>query len=969
MKPFSRLLPAVAAVWAMLTLSSAALSPSADSVADRFARDVATLAADDMEGRGLGTKGLDRAADWIESRLRALKLEPAFAGSYRQPFDVKIGVALEPGNALSGVAEGDWSPLGFSSAGAFSGEIAFVGYGIEAAPLDYRELSGVDLKGKVALMLRYEPQEKDDASKFDGRRPSRWSAPRYKVLQARERGAVAVVFVDGPLQDEGKDKLPALRNDGPESPAGIPVLQVRLSVARKWLSGDGISLDAFQKSVDSDLKPRSTGATGVRLDGRVALRASYAKAANLAGVIPGRGALAKEVVVIGAHYDHLGYGGAGSMKPNTRAIHHGADDNASGTAAVLLAARKLTADLASQTNRRTVVFALFSGEEVGLAGSSWLVAHPPFPFENVKAMVNLDMVGALQNDELIVLGTESAKEWAAAIAPLGEEAGLKILGRGDGYGPSDQTSFYAKQVPVLHFFTGTHIRYHTPEDTADAINAAGGAKVIDFTARVGEALALGRVTPLYARSAAAPPMEGDRRGYGSYLGTVPDFKAMEATEGGVLLSDVRTGGPADLAGIRGGDRILAMAGTKIANLYDMTYALEDHKPGETIDVVVERGGEKKTLRATLGERRAAPDQAGAPQAASSPSPRASAGTTPASAAWSPRAGKPFEKSFDGERHLADVRQLTFGGENAEAYFSPDGRKVIYQATPRGASCDQEYVLDLSTGDSQRVSDGKGRTTCGYFRYPQGDRIVYSSTRGGGDACPPVPDRSKGYVWPIYDTYDIWTALPDGSSPRLLMKSPGYDAEATWNPMGGRIVFTSDRDGDLDLYEMDEEGKNVRRLTTTPGYDGGAFYSPDGSEIVWRASRPEGAELAEYRALLKQGLIRPTKLDIYAMKADGTKVRRLTDNGAANFCPLFTADGKKVMWSSNVGDPKGREFDLWMVDNQGGTPEKVTTAPGFDGFPHFSPDGKWIVWASNRADPASHETNLFIARWLESMQGQ
>ncbi len=961
-----------AAALAVPILTGAAPAPSSDATAAKFSRDVSILASDEMEGRGLGTRGLEKAADWIEGQLRASKLRPAFGGSYRQPFDVKTGVALEPGNSLSGVAGSDWSPLGFSSPGAFSGEIAFVGYGIEAAPLGYRELSGVDLKGKVALMLRYEPQEKDESSKFDGRRPSRWSAPRYKVLQARERGAVAVIFVDGPIQDEGKDKLPVLKNDGPESPAGIPVLQVRLSVAQTWLSRAGVSLAEFQKAVDSDAKPRPAGATGVRVEGRVALRASYAKASNLAGVLPGKGALAKEVVVIGAHYDHLGYGGAGSMKPNTTAIHHGADDNASGTAAVLLAADRLSAALAGQENRRTVVFALFSGEEVGLAGSSWFVSHPPFPFETVRAMVNLDMVGSLHDDELIVFGTESATEWTAVISPLGEKSGLKVLGRGDGYGPSDQSSFYAKQVPVLHLFTGAHERYHTPEDTADSVNAAGAAKVIDFTARVGEALALGRVTPTYARSAAAPPMEGDRRGYGSYLGTVPDFRAMEGTEGGVLLGDVRAGGPADLAGIRGGDRILAMAGTRIANLYDMTYALEDHKPGETIDVVVERGGEQKTLKATLGERRgsAMPPPTVSPPSSSGGEghgePRAaSAAAKKEASPWSPGAGRPFDKTFPGETHFKDIRQLTFGGENAEAYFSPDGRQVIYQSTPRGAACDQEFVMDLTSGVSTRVSNGKGRTTCGYFRYPQGDRIVYSSTEGGGEACPPSPDRSKGYVWAIYSTYDIWTALPDGSSPRVLMRSPGYDAEATWNPKGGKIVFTSDRDGDLDLYEMDEEGKNVRRLTTTPGYDGGAFYSPDGTEIVWRASRPEGADLDEYRALLKQGLIRPTKLDIYVMKTDGSNVRRLTDNGAANFCPLFTADGKKIVWSSNVGDPKGREFDLWMTDKNGrGSPERITTAPGFDGFPHFSPDGRWIVWASNRADPASHETNLFIARWVD-----
>ena len=924
-----------------------------EPVAAKFAHDISILASDEMEGRGLGTEGIEKAADWIEARLKLLGLKPAFGMSFRQPFDVKIGVTRELGNSLSGVAEDDWTPLGFSSAGEFAGEIAFVGYGIEAAPLDYRELSGVDLKGKVVLMLRYEPQEKDENSRFDGRRPSRWSAPRYKVLQARERGAVAVIFTTGPLQDEEKDRLPILKNDGPESPAGIPVIQVKTSVAQKWLVPAGISLAEFQKAVDADVKPRSVGSTGVRVQGRVALSAAYAKAANLAGVLPGRGSLANEVVVIGAHYDHLGWGGAGSMKPNVHAIHRGADDNASGTVAVLLAAEKMRDALARATNRRTLAFLLFSGEEVGIAGSSYFVAHPPFPANRIVAMVNLDMVGLLRDDQLIVFGTESAAEWSAAIAPIGQASGVKILGRGDGYGPSDQTAFYAAGIPVLHLFTGTHERYHTPEDSPEFLNAPGASKVVAFTAGVGETLALGRLTPKYARSAAAPSMEGDSRGYGAYLGTVPDYRAMEATEGGVLLADVRKGGPADLAGIRGGDRILAMAGTTIANLYDMTFALQDHKPGETIEVVVERAGERKTLRATLGERRGA-------------EPGATPGAPPhgASEPWSPKAGKPFEKTFPGERHLADIRQLTFGGENAEAYFSPDGRKVIYQSAPRGAACDQEFVLDLSTGESQRVSSGKGRTTCGYFRYPGGDRIIYSSTEGGSADCPPPPDRSKGYVWPIYKTYDIYQALPDGSQARLLMQSPGYDAEATWNPKGGKIVFTSDRDGDLDLYEMDEKGGNVRRLTNTPGYDGGAFYSPDGTEIVWRASRPKGAELEEYRGLLAKGLVRPTTLEIFVMKADGSNVRQVTSNGAANFCPLFLPDGRRILWSSNVGDPKGREFDLWMMDKNGGTPERVTTAPGFDGFPHFSPDGKWIVWGSNRADPASHETNLFIAKWVD-----
>ncbi len=250
--------PSLAVVFLSFALPASSLASDA-SAAATYAAYVRTLADDAMEGRGLGTEGIGRAAAWIEARLREAGLRPAFAESYRQPFRIKTGVTLLEGNRLDGVAADAWTPLGFSSAGAFDGELAFAGYGIEASPLGYQELDGLDLKGKVVLMLRYEPQERDDASPFDGRKPSRWSAVRYKVHQARERGAVAVVFVTGPLQDEQSDKIPVLRNDGPESPAGIPVIQVRTSVAQKWLSGAGIDLAAFQKAVDRDLRPRSRG--------------------------------------------------------------------------------------------------------------------------------------------------------------------------------------------------------------------------------------------------------------------------------------------------------------------------------------------------------------------------------------------------------------------------------------------------------------------------------------------------------------------------------------------------------------------------------------------------------------------------------------------------------------------------------------------------------------------------------------
>ena len=1000
--------PLLAALMFCASVAAAPVEPP-PGLADRIQHGIEALAADDMEGRGVGTAGLGKAADWIEQALRSAKLEPAFGSSYRQRFPIKTGVKLLDGNDIEGLTLDDWVPLGFSSSGTFAGDLVFVGYGIAAPPIGFDELAGLDLAGKVVLMLRYEPQERDDDSPFDGRKPSRWSAVRYRVHQARERGAAAVVFVTGPIQDEGKDRLPVLKNDGPESPAGIPVLQVKTSVAQRWLTPAGIDLARFQADVDRDLRPRSR-ATGVRVLGTIGLEATFADAENVAGIIPGRGPHRDQVVIIGAHYDHLGMGGQGSMRPNVAAIHNGADDNASGTITAISVGELLAKELGKVDDRRTVMVALFAGEEVGLAGSGFFVNDPPVPMERVVAMVNLDMVGRYRKT-LAVLGSDTAPEWKAVADRVAADVGLAVTTRGDGYGPSDQTSFYGKGVPVIHLFTGAHDLYHTPDDDANTIDAPATARVAMFAHGVMDELARGTLTPTYKRASSAPLMAGDGRGYGAYLGTIPDYTAMDDEDGGVLLADVRAGGPADVAGVRGKDRIVEMAGTRIENLYDMTYALQDHKPGQTVDVVVERGGERLTLRATLGDRakmgvaepgqeeeerkeseelageaeeEPAPVEPAAPasQPAAAASQPASPATLPTEHAASPApaafeidpfyegrpgaefaigAGKPFHENFEGEGHLRDVRQLTFGGENAEGYWSPDGKRIIFQATPRGAGCDQQYVMDMATGETVRVSSGKGRTTCGYFDYPEADRILYASTEAASPDCPPPPDRSQGYVWAVYDGYDIYEANPDGSDARRITESPGYDAEATWCHRGGKLVFTSVRDGDLDLYLMDEAG-DVTRLTDVLGYDGGAFFSPDCREIVWRASRPRGDEALHYEGLLSIGLVKPSHMEIYVMKVDGRSTRQITANGAANFCPTYLADGQRIIYSSNAGSADGREFDLWLVDKESGATERITTAPGFDGFPHFSPDGRYMVWGSNRADQESHETNLFVARW-------
>ncbi|WP_425155098.1 TolB family protein [Candidatus Palauibacter sp.] len=320
----------------------------------------------------------------------------------------------------------------------------------------------------------------------------------------------------------------------------------------------------------------------------------------------------------------------------------------------------------------------------------------------------------------------------------------------------------------------------------------------------------------------------------------------------------------------------------------------------------------------------------------------------------------------GERRFASLTQLTFEGENAEAYFSSDGERLIFQRRREGEyECDQIFTIGIEGGERNLVSTGLGRTTCAYF-FPDNSRIVYSSTHLASGECPAPPDMRRGYVWALYD-YDIYTARPDGSDVQAIFSSPGYDAEATISPDGSRIVFTSTRDGDLDIYSMNPDRSDVRQLTDEPGYDGGPFFSPDGSKIVYRARYPESEEeLADYQALLADNLVRPGVLDIYVMDADGSNRVRLTDNGAANFAPFFHPRGEKVIFASNLHDPDSRNFDLFMINLDGTGLEQVTFSEEFESFPMFTPDGRHLVFASNRHGSHEGNTNLFIAEWIDEL---
>ncbi|HVQ32290.1 MAG TPA: M20/M25/M40 family metallo-hydrolase, partial [Vicinamibacteria bacterium] len=551
------------------------------------------------QGRRAGTEGADRAAEWIAGEMKAAGLRPGGSeGGWFQPFTFLDGVVVGAGNALSVatpagprafVAGEDFRPLAFSAAGTAGAEIVFAGYGMAANDLGYDDYDGLDVKGKIVLVLRYGPE--GDAPQ------SRWApfmALRYKAQTARDKGASALLVVTGPGTRDVQDELVPLRADASLADAGLPAFSVRRAVAEAAFAA-GESLEATQKRIDDARKPASRPLLGVKalLVADVAPKRSSTR--NVVGILPGQG---NEAVVVGAHYDHLGLGPFGSLDPAPDGkIHHGADDNASGVAGLLELARRLAA--AGQL-RRSIVFIAFGAEELGTLGSSYFVKNPTVALGGITAMVNLDMIGRLRGDALDIHGMGSSPAWPGVVDEANRAPGLKLKPHEGGYGPSDHSPFYAAGMPVFFVFTGAHEDYHRPSDTADKINASGLVKVVDLVEGVVAALAQAPERIAFTRvPAEKEEAQGGARGFRVWVGGIPDYSEEGA---GVRFSGVSPGSPAEKAGLRGGDLLVRFGAKEIRNIYDYTYALGERKPGDVVTLVVKRGGQDVPVEITLGSR-------------------------------------------------------------------------------------------------------------------------------------------------------------------------------------------------------------------------------------------------------------------------------------------------------------------------------------------------------------------------------
>jgi len=578
---------------------------TADST--RYLNDVKALAAPDMEGRGPGTQGLVRASRYIERRYKSLGLQPAGSSGYLQPFTVTTGARLKADNTLV-VSDGakkqllainqDFEPISFSSSGSFAGPLVFAGYGITADEFHYDDYAGLDVKDKIVMVLRYEPES--FAAKSGNQGLTRHSQLVTKAINARNHGAKAVIMVNGKLGEGEEDLLMRFGGvSGPED-VGIMLLQVKNAVADGWFKAAGKSLAEVQQQINSGGKPESFAfPDSLQLAATIDIEALHAQVNNVLAYLPGK---TNEYLIVGAHYDHLGRGDSNSLAPSQIGqIHPGADDNASGTAGVLELAR-LFAPLKGQLDRG-ILFMNFSGEELGLLGSAYWVKNPTMPLEHCVAMINMDMIGRIRDDKIFIGGVGTGSTFKTILVQAQKQApNFKIEYSPGGYAASDHTSFLAKKIPVLFFFSGLHSDYHKPSDTWDKINAPAAAELLNMIGDAMLQLASTPQPPAFVTVADDQPkgsMSGSG-GYGPYFGSIPDFGE---TKDGVRFSDVKPGSPAAKAGLKAGDILVQFDDKPIHNLYDFTDALRRSKVGQTVEVKVLRDGQAMTVSVKLEQRK------------------------------------------------------------------------------------------------------------------------------------------------------------------------------------------------------------------------------------------------------------------------------------------------------------------------------------------------------------------------------
>ena len=562
------------------------------------------LASNALEGRKAGSIGADKAAGYIASEFKLYGLTPMGDNStYFQRFEFVAGVKLGTENSFVVNTNGQsqslkldkqYRPLGFTANGEYSGPVVFAGYGISAPDKNYDDYKGIDVKDKAVIVLRYAPGSDSTQHEFD-----QYSTLRFKASKAKELGAKALLVVTGPL-DLDKDDLIRLSYDQSVGNAGILAMSVTRALVDEFLHPAGLSVKEFQEGIVKSRQPHSMSLVGTSITVRSDVEEIPNRSANVIGLLEGNDPVLKdEVVVIGAHYDHLGYGGegSGSLKPDTVAIHHGADDNASGTSGLLELAQAFSAH--RKELRRSLEFISFTGEEEGLLGSAYYVRNPRIPLERTVAMINMDMIGRLRNKKLIVYGTGTSPEFDSLVTAYDKDSAFVLSLVKDGFGPSDQSSFYSKQIPVYFFFTDLHEDYHRPSDTWDKLNYTGMEQVVRFVESVALGVDRESIRPKYVAVEVPKAQGNEGRSFRVYMGTIPDFG--EQVEG-FKLSGVREGSPAAKAGLQAGDIIVKFGNVDVKNIYDFTYGLAGHKPGDEVQVVIKRGKETITASVKLEAR-------------------------------------------------------------------------------------------------------------------------------------------------------------------------------------------------------------------------------------------------------------------------------------------------------------------------------------------------------------------------------